>query len=102
MWTLTTDSDTETDCEYKENGDATVSGVHMHAESVVTVLFQANVLDYELAGCPVDSSARASGEITGSTLESQLPRLTALGLEPSGAEATANSDIINRALSGTG
>lgn len=42
----------------------------MHAESVVTLLFQANVLDYELAGCPVDSSARASGGITGSTLES--------------------------------
>lgn len=41
----------------------------MHAESVVTSLFQANVLDYELAGCPVDSSARVSGGITGSTLE---------------------------------
>lgn len=60
------------------------------------------MLDYELAGCPVAGSAEASGGITGSILESQLPRLPALGLEPSGAEAGANTDIINRALSGAG
>lgn len=61
-----------------------------------------NVLDYELAGCPVAGSATASGGFTRRTLESQLPGLPALGLQPNGAEARANTDNINSSLSATG
>ena len=61
-----------------------------------------NVLDYELAGCPVASLAAASGGFTRRTLEFQLPGLPALGLQPNGAEARANTDNINSSLSATG
>lgn len=64
-------------------------------------LMDCNTLDYELAGCPVASKATASGSIIRRTLESQLPGLQALGLKPNGAEARANTVIINSSLSGT-
>lgn len=65
-------------------------------------LMDRNALDYELAWCPVASSAPASRGIIRRTLEFQLPGLPALGLQPNSAEARANTDHINSSLSGTG